>query len=65
MSEIKNLRKFLEKCLNTTVLDYKLNNLTKSGDNYGSLLQSLEVTVADSDGCVSFTLPVNNVSNKL
>ncbi|XP_055309442.1 uncharacterized protein LOC129573174 [Sitodiplosis mosellana] len=43
--EIKEFGKFLEKCLNQKVLDYTLKSLTKPGDNYGSIMQSVDVEV--------------------
>lgn len=43
LREIKNVHEFLEKCLKKSVLKYTLNPLTKPGDNYNSVLQSLEV----------------------
>lgn len=51
--EIKDLKEFLEACLKTTVLDYTLRDLTKPGENYGSIMQSLDVTVADANDRVS------------
>lgn len=51
--ELKSLRYFLEKCLDKTVLNFVLSDLTKAGDNYGSVLQSLEVAVADENNRVS------------
>lgn len=51
--EVKDLKPFLEKYLSTTVLDYTLSGLTKPGENHASILQTLEVTVADADGRVS------------
>lgn len=47
--EVANLHDFLGKCLKSKVLDYKLNPLTKPGDNYGSTMQSLDVTVANEN----------------
>lgn len=43
---IRRFPEFLEKCLGQTVLDYTLKPLTKPGDNYGSILQAVEVKVA-------------------
>lgn len=51
--KIKNLKHFLEKCLKTTVLDYTSCELTEPGENYGSILQSLVVTIADANNRVS------------
>lgn len=44
--EIRNFTEFLENCLTRRVLDYKLKPLTKPGDNYGSVMQSIDVKVA-------------------
>lgn len=52
-SEIRDLKQFLEKCLKSTVVEYKLANLTKPGESYGSKIQSLEVAVVDADNNVS------------
>lgn len=41
--EIQQFRSFLEKCLKTKVLEYSLKPLTKPGDNYGSIMQSVDV----------------------
>lgn len=46
LCEIKNFSEFLEKCLGRKVLDYTLKRLTKPGDNYGSIMQSVDVEVA-------------------
>lgn len=47
LCEIKNLNEFLEKCLGKKVLEYKLKPLTKPGDNYGSVLQLIELKLGD------------------
>lgn len=47
--EIKNLTELLEKCLKRKVLNYWLKLLTKPGENFGSLMQSLNVIVAGKD----------------
>lgn len=44
--EIRKFSEFLEKCLGRTVLDYQLKPLTKPGDNFGSVMQSVAVEVA-------------------
>lgn len=44
--EIKNFTEFLEKCLDREVLGYTLEPLTKPGDNYGSIMQSVTVKTA-------------------
>lgn len=44
--EIKEFSKFLQKSLEKRVLNYELKPLTKPGDNYGSTMQSVDVTVA-------------------
>lgn len=46
LCEIKEFVKFLETSLSKRVLDYTLKPLTKPGDNYGSIMQSLDVKVA-------------------
>lgn len=51
--DIKGLQQFLEKCLKKSVLDYTLSDLTRPGENYGSIMQSLDVTVAEANGRVS------------
>lgn len=57
--EIVDLKQFLEKCLKKKVLDYTLSDLTRPGENYGSILQSLEVTAADANDGVS-AIPIDN-----
>lgn len=54
-AEIREMRQFLEKCLNRTVIEYKLADLIKPGDNYASIIQALEVTVANAEDkvCIS------------
>lgn len=49
LCEIKNFTAFLEKCLEQKVLGYKLKRLTKPGDNYGSVMQSVDVKVASKN----------------
>lgn len=46
LCEIKEFDKFLEKCLEQKVLNYTLKPLTKPGDNYGSIMQSVDVKIA-------------------
>lgn len=46
LCEIKEFNAFLEKCLKRKVLHYTLKPLTKPGDNYGSIMQSVDVKVA-------------------
>ncbi|XP_031633861.1 uncharacterized protein LOC116347425 [Contarinia nasturtii] len=48
-NQIKNFTKFLEKSLNKTVLEYTLKSLTKPGDNFGAVLRSVVVKVADEE----------------
>lgn len=48
-NQIVHLRAFLENCLGKKVLDYSLRELTKPGDNYGSIMQALTVTVSHND----------------
>lgn len=47
--QVAHMREFLEKCLGKKVLDYSLQALTKPGDNYGSTIQALTVTVTHHD----------------
>lgn len=49
--EIQQFREFLEKSLNKRVLEYTLKPLTKPGDNYGSIIQSVDVKVTSDDDC--------------
>lgn len=44
--QIINFTEFLEKHLGRKVLDYILRPLTNPGENYGSVMQSVEVKVA-------------------
>lgn len=46
LCEINEFDKFLEKCLEQKVLNYTLKPLTKPGDNYGSIMQSVDVKIA-------------------
>ncbi|XP_055296714.1 uncharacterized protein LOC129565642 [Sitodiplosis mosellana] len=46
LSEIRYFTEFLEENLKRKVLDYTLKPLTKSGHNFGAILQSVEVTVS-------------------
>lgn len=43
--EVKNFTAFLEKCLKRTVIEYTMKPLTQMGDNYGSVLHSVEAHV--------------------
>lgn len=45
MCEIRNSNEFLEKSLSEKVLDYTLKPLTKPGENYGSVMQLVEVKI--------------------
>lgn len=49
--EIKNFSEFLDKCLNRNVIGYTMKPLTKAGDNYGSVLHSVELEVTGSGCC--------------
>lgn len=42
-------REFLEKSLRRKIFDYTLKPLTNLGDNFGGLLQALEVKLIDGD----------------
>lgn len=44
--QIREFHKFLEQCLKRKVLNYNLKALTKPGDNYGSVMQAVDVKVA-------------------
>lgn len=48
LCEIKQLTQFLEKSLDHKVLKYILKSLTKPGDNYRSVVQSVEVETDDT-----------------
>lgn len=48
-NQIVRLREFVENCLGKKIVDYKLRALTKPGDNYGSIIQALTVTLTDND----------------
>lgn len=43
MQAPNNLVEFLGKCLNRTILEYKIKSITKYGDHAGSELQALDV----------------------
>lgn len=43
--EISNFMEFLEECLRGKILSYTLSPMTKPGDNYGSVIQAVEVKV--------------------
>lgn len=47
--EIRFLKEFLEISLGAKVIEYQLKFLTKPGDNYGSIIQSLEVKLTEND----------------
>lgn len=49
LCEIRNFVNFLKDCLRQTVLEYKLKPLTNPGENYASVLQSVEVKVIKND----------------
>lgn len=51
LCEIRNFTDFLEKCLKRKISDYSLKNLTKPGDHYGSIMQSVDVQVLEINGC--------------
>lgn len=50
--EIKYLKEFLKISLGTDVTEYQLKCLTKPGDNYGSIIQSLDVKVIENEAKV-------------
>lgn len=48
--EIKNLKVFLEESLGTEILDCSsLNYMMNSGENFGSIIQSITVKVLNND----------------
>lgn len=47
-NRIVRLREFVENCLGKKIVDYKLRALTEPGDNYGSTIQALKVTLIDN-----------------
>ncbi|XP_055307114.1 uncharacterized protein LOC129571346 [Sitodiplosis mosellana] len=49
LTEIRNFTEFLEQHLNRKVLEYSLKALTKPGDNFGAVVQSVDVKVAGND----------------
>lgn len=48
-NQIVHLREFLENCLGRKILDYSLQTMTKPGDNYGSIIHALTVTLISAD----------------
>lgn len=50
--EIKDFANFLEKSLQRKVLEYNINPLTKPGDNFGAILQSVDVKVGNDSNNV-------------
>lgn len=61
LSEIRNFTDFLEKCLERKVLDYTLKPLTKPGDNYGAVLQSVDVKVVGNKGRDEVSFEMNSL----
>lgn len=53
MGEIKNFNEFLEKCLEYKVLNYTIRALTKAGDNYRGVVQSVEVRADNNNNKVN------------
>lgn len=49
LSEIRNFTEFLEENLNRKVIEYLLKALTKPGDNFGAVVQSVDVKVSGND----------------
>lgn len=49
LCEIKDFTGFLEKCLGRKIVEYSLKPLTKPGENYGSVMLSVEVKLVDDD----------------
>lgn len=54
--EIRDFTKFLEKCLGRKVDEYSLKNLTKPGDHYGSIIQSVSVKVFEKNSFNEVTM---------
>lgn len=50
LTEIRNFTEFLEQHLNKKVLEYSLKPLTKPGDNFGAIVQSVDVKVTGKIG---------------
>lgn len=53
-TEIKLFTEFLENSLNSKVLHYNIKPLTKPGDNFGAILQAVDVQLFDGFQKVSF-----------
>lgn len=49
--EINEFDVFLERCLQKKIVSHTVNPLTKPGDNYGSIMQSISVKIAGEKGC--------------
>lgn len=47
--EIQDLKEFLKISLGTDIVRFQLKCLTKPGDNYGSIIQSIDVKVTEND----------------
>lgn len=56
ISQIRYITEFLERHLNRKVLEYSLKDLTKPGDNFGSVIQSLDIRVAERNTSDSVSL---------
>lgn len=61
--EIKEFAQFLEKSLQRKVLEYSIKPLTKPGDNFGAILQSVDVKVGNDSKPVSLTYSLNITSS--
>lgn len=47
--EIKDFTRFLEECLGRKIVNYSIRRLTKPGENYGSVMLSVEVKMVAED----------------
>lgn len=63
--EIQQFQEFLEKSLNKRVLEYILKPLTKPGDNYGSIMQSVDVKVTSDDDCNQVNCQIKSKINHM
>lgn len=52
LCKIRNFSEFLEKSLQRKVEDYTLKQLTKPGEHYGSIMQSVDVKVVEINGYI-------------
>lgn len=55
----KNFTDFLENCLDIKVVQYTVKPLTKSGDNYNSMVQAIDVKSIQNNGLHEVTFSKN------